>query len=267
RRHFFLLFTMKGNSPVFLGLWLARHNFRDRSYLAVGIFFLFLLLLCFYLSLLALIYPERVFYHSSLLALLFSCYLLIAQYGIVEYRKLFETRGVHLFLTAPISRSHFLLGYFFSLLFLIGGFFLLASLLLCAIFFLFYRNLFLPFLGSLVLQFGEIVLLIFGALFLANLFTSSTVGIFAYTAFLIMGNLVGDAYREVAQGASFWMTRILSVLVYLLPMLDHYRPLGVFGSPRILTALDALLLLFYTAGFSLLFLFLSMLLLVNRPIE
>ncbi|MHA2610182.1 MAG: hypothetical protein V2G48_07070 [bacterium JZ-2024 1] len=258
---------MRGNSPFILGLWLARHNFRDRSYIAVGIFFLFLLLLCFYLSFLALIYPERIFYHSSLLALLFSCYLLIAQYGIVEYRKLFESRQVHLFLTAPISRSHFLLGYFFSLLFLIGGFFLLASLLLCAISFLLYRNLFQFFLGSLVLQFGEVVLLIFCSLFLANLFSSSTVGIFAYTAFVIMGNLIGDAYREVAHGASLWITRIISVLVYLLPMLDHYRPLGVFGSPHGLTAQDALLLFFYTAGFSLLFLFFSILLMMNKPIE
>ncbi len=264
--HFSPSSTMS-SSVVSLGLWLFRHSLRDRSFPAMVIFFLFLFSVCIYLSFLSLLYPERIFYHSSLMVLLLSCYILIAQYGIVEYRKLFESRQIHLFLASPVTRSQFLLGYFLSLLLLIGGFYLLASLVLSVWVVIIYTYVLPKLWVSLLFQFGAVLLLLCCALFLANLFQSSTAGIFAFVSIVIMGNLIGDAYREVAHGASPIMTAVIYALVYVVPMLDHFRPIPIMGSPHSYSILEGTVLVFYTAGFSLIFLLLASLLLLRKSIE
>lgn len=198
-----------------------------------GLFFLlvFFLILAYYLTLLSLTEPYRIFLEVGFLSILSFNLLLILYFAIFEFRRMMEGKGIQLFLAKPIRREVFLLGYFLGIGCVVWIFTLLSALSLQGVFALLFRQWIAGFWVGLALILLQVTLFTAMGVFFATLFSSTMVSTFSFFALFVVGYTTREAYELTVKYGKPVSQAVTKFLLYFLPSFDYYdlSPIFLYG--------------------------------------
>ncbi|MGH8103396.1 MAG: ABC transporter permease subunit [bacterium] len=240
---------------------------RERFY--KGLFFLlaFFFVFAFYLTVLSLAEPERVLLEVGFLSILLTGVLLIFYFGIFEFKRQEESRGIHIFLSKPISRQTYILGHLLGVTGVLWIYTGVAVLLLLGVYAILFGHAIPGGFGAFVQVSLELLLLNVLALFSSVLFSSSIVSVFAFLSLFVIGHSLAEA-RALVQTAARPATQFATeTLYYLFPSFNHFNFSSLVVYKESFSTLQWCMIAGYCAVYSLVFLALSLFLFNRKEIE